>query len=299
MTTHVSAPVAWGVISNNPTDDATTRLRIQHVHDAILAAGLVQTSDTGQLVPSAATTPAASSSSGFTIYRFNDSRQGVDPLFMRVDWFVGTFSRRFAPRITTGTGSNGSGTLTGQVSVQHSVGGSTNGTSGTITALQTYACHTEGFFGIVVGPNNTPNLQAVCAWTVTRTKDSSNAFDARGNLIWGDNGWGDGGGRTNFTRTAATTFSGNLTNHYCIAPGLPSPAQLLNGDYMLYPFFYADPEVKQSWSQFAVGRSLLSNPPSSFLATPQYGDTRTFITSHHFPSAEPNSTGFRLAFLWE
>lgn len=299
MTTHISAAVAWGAITNNPTDDATTRLRITHVHNAILAAGLVQTSDTGQVNPADATTPAASSSSGYTIYRFNDSRQGVDPLFMRIDWFVGTFSRRFAPRITTGTGSDGSGTLTGQLSVQHSVGGSTSGASGTVTACQTYACHTDGFFGICVGPNNTGTTESICTWTITRSKDAAGAFDARGNLIWGDGGWSGAGGRTNFTRTAATAFAGNLTNHYCIAPGHPSPAQLLNEDYILYPFFYADPDIKQTWSQFAAGRSLLVATPTSFLATPQYSTTRTFLTSSNFPQAEPNSSGFRLAFLWE
>ncbi len=81
----------------------------------ITTLGVTQTTDTGQLAfPLTVTTrPGTNTAAGYYILKFNDVLQGTLPIFIKVE--VGTGASTTAPIIwlTVGTGSNGSGTLTG------------------------------------------------------------------------------------------------------------------------------------------------------------------------------------------
>lgn len=83
---------------------------------ALASAGLVQTSDTGQINWTTVTKPvAANTKAGYEIWRFNDSLQATKPIYIRFDYGSSGVASGNAPAtwITVGTGSNGSGTITG------------------------------------------------------------------------------------------------------------------------------------------------------------------------------------------
>lgn len=115
------------------------------LHNAILAAGLVQTADTGQInFASITTLPAAGTVAGYAIYRFNDSLQSTAPIFLRVDYATSTASRA-APAFNVGKATNGAGVLDPAVSFgaqrQFIL---TSGTSS--TGAPTYVAVGDGYF---------------------------------------------------------------------------------------------------------------------------------------------------------
>lgn len=93
------------------------------IHNAILATGIVQTSDTGQL--SMASAPTYSSTSGnlygYTVYKFNDAAQSTFPIFFKIKWQNSAVAaaKNFVFPISVGTASDGAGTIT-------SAGGASN-----------------------------------------------------------------------------------------------------------------------------------------------------------------------------
>lgn len=113
----------------------------------LTAVGMVQTSDTGQLNPASHARPAATNYSGYEIWRFADSLQATLPIFLKLEPGVGTAQDRPAIRFTIGTGTDGAGTLTGQVgttSVMVVAGSKTSGVT-----LPSFASHGEGYFHFI------------------------------------------------------------------------------------------------------------------------------------------------------
>lgn len=82
------------------------------IHSAITAFGWVQTSDTGQTVPSAAAS-VPSNAYNYVIYKANDSLAASMPIYLKFEYGYSSTSPRI--RMTVGTSSNGSGTITGNV----------------------------------------------------------------------------------------------------------------------------------------------------------------------------------------
>ena len=90
-------------------------------HDALIAVGLVQTSDTGQVdLNAVAVLPTASTTVGYIIYRFNDTMQATAPLFLRIEYKVGASSRARID-FQVGTSTDGAGTLNGFAAVANLV----------------------------------------------------------------------------------------------------------------------------------------------------------------------------------
>lgn len=81
---------------------------------AILAMGWVQAADSGQANPAALVRNATQQTSvGFRIYRMADALQATSPVFLKLEWGTGGSANTFQNWITIGTGTNGSGTITG------------------------------------------------------------------------------------------------------------------------------------------------------------------------------------------
>lgn len=98
----------------NLSDDATFRSWAQGIHDALLALGLVQTADTGQINLATALKPTVSTTAaGYEIWRFNDALQAVAPIFLKIEYGSGSSVTVPEVWITVGAGSNGAGVLTG------------------------------------------------------------------------------------------------------------------------------------------------------------------------------------------
>lgn len=169
---------------------ATSSSRVRHDSDAtfrewglefktkLLAVGLVQTADTGQIDWTTVTRPATNTEGGFETYRFADASQSGAPIFIRFGY--GTGSGTTTPRIqwTVGTGTNGSGTITG--TAPFTVGSLFSGGAETTDTLRnSYFCHADSALTIVwkVGAN----VQFVAV--IQRTVDSSGAGDTVGAMV--------------------------------------------------------------------------------------------------------------------
>lgn len=96
------------------TTDAEFRAWATSLNDHLIAAGLIQTTDTGQLDLTTATRPGVSTYAGYRIYRFNDTLQSTAPVFIRIDFGTGTSATIPSVNVRVGTGTNGAGTLTGR-----------------------------------------------------------------------------------------------------------------------------------------------------------------------------------------
>lgn len=100
--------------------DANFRLWINEIHNALIAFGWLQTSDTGQINFSTVTRPAGVSTyQGFAVYKMNDGLQATCAVFMRIDFGTCAGSNCPGIKIQVGIGStNGAGTLTGNLATQ-------------------------------------------------------------------------------------------------------------------------------------------------------------------------------------
>jgi len=134
---------------------ATTTAVIDHTSDAgfrawvaefiaqLANAGAVQTADTGQINTSTVTRPGTNTTAGYAVFRTPDST-----LYYKFEFGTGVAAT--APRIlvTIGTGSNGTGTITGQTNTASST--MVNGAApvSTSTAYVSRWCCKNGYIGI-------------------------------------------------------------------------------------------------------------------------------------------------------
>lgn len=115
------------------SSDANFRIWGSGFAAQLLASGLVQTSDTGQINWTTVTAPAGTATfPGYEIWRFNDALQSTAPVFVKFEYGSGSSSANNpAIRFQFGSGSNGSGTLTGSTSTVATTMATAN--AGTVT----------------------------------------------------------------------------------------------------------------------------------------------------------------------
>jgi hypothetical protein len=102
--------------------DANFRLWGKAISDALLACGLTKASDTGQIDWATVLKPAAGSTAqGYEIWRFSDALQATAPVFIKIEYGSSSGATIPAIWVTVGTGTNGAGTLTGQVGARHNI----------------------------------------------------------------------------------------------------------------------------------------------------------------------------------
>lgn len=108
------------------TNDADFQAWVTAVHNAIAAlGGVVQTADTGQINPATVTRPGTNTSAGYEIWRFNDALQAIAPFFIKLEYGIGGTATHPSMWLTVGTGTDGAGTLTGNVSTRTQIGSGT------------------------------------------------------------------------------------------------------------------------------------------------------------------------------
>lgn len=170
--------------------------RIRHDSDAVfrewgsdlsarlLAAGLVQTADTGQINWTTVTRGGTNTDLGYEIWRFDDTLQATAPIFIRIYYGTGGGSSSPRWRFAIGTGTDGAGTLTGTTSSIH-VASSTSTAATTDTARNSYLNwdSTQGALLIAFKLQATGNSEGFMA--ICRTVDASGAPTATGALLVG------------------------------------------------------------------------------------------------------------------
>lgn len=95
--------------------DANFRIWTKAVHDAVIAAGLVQTSDTGQIDFATVNKPSTNSMAIPAMYRFNDTLQATAPIFVQLTFGTGDTNATWPGMVVgVGTATNGTNLLTGR-----------------------------------------------------------------------------------------------------------------------------------------------------------------------------------------
>lgn len=107
--------------------DANFRAWVAAVLTAIAAGGLVQTADSGQINPITVTRPLAGNTvQGYAIFRSDDATGGLNNFYFKIEFGSGTAANTPAIWITIGWGSDGAGTLTGNLSTRSQIQPSTS-----------------------------------------------------------------------------------------------------------------------------------------------------------------------------
>lgn len=187
------AAVAWQETCNYV--QAQYRIWAQALLTNMIAAGLVQTSDTGQANPSTLTidTTAASVAGlkqefGYFVFRFNDSLQSSYPVYLRLS--LGSYSystiashKRPFLGITVGFATDGAGNITGPSRTVTDIGDLGTGYAHTALAgpHSSWCHHKEGFLALIayrscirVAITTNPIMdQPLNHLVIERTRDSS------------------------------------------------------------------------------------------------------------------------------
>lgn len=107
--TYARVPLATSMTVN----DTQYQAWVTAVDAAILATGMVATSDTGQLdiAGNSYVRPDTSLNAGYRMYRFSDTLQASAPIFLRVDYGMSPQASLPQLTFTLGAQTNGSGTI--------------------------------------------------------------------------------------------------------------------------------------------------------------------------------------------
>lgn len=170
------------------TTDAAFRVWIAEAITLLFTTlGVTQTADTGQVNTATVTRPVVVNTvAGYVIGRFNDTAQSTSPIFFKLEFGTGT-TQPTSPAIwiTVGTGSNGSGTLTGVVGTRAAIGGFA-AVASTVTPYVTSACYntTAGFLGFVWKMGAAPNpWQPLGGFFIFRSADATGAVTTESAML--------------------------------------------------------------------------------------------------------------------
>jgi hypothetical protein len=144
---------------------------------ALAAVGLTKTTDTGQVTWSNSVTPpgALNTYPYYEIWKFADALQSTSPIFMKIE-YGSSFLALGDPgmRITVGTGSDGAGNLTGNISSSMTPGSGGN----SATTQQCYVSSDGGRLNVVMFAGTVTNV--AFAFYIERLKNNSGAAVAGG-----------------------------------------------------------------------------------------------------------------------
>ena len=155
------------------SSDAAFRVICLNISTNLAAIGWVQSADTGQINLATVTKPVAiNTAAGYQIWEFTDT---VRTVYMKLEY--GTAASCDADvwpvGCTFGSGSNGSGTITGLPTTRTAIKTDSNITSA-VTQYGSAACQTQGGFNLLVGIGSAlAGTSSQGAFAFARTCDSS------------------------------------------------------------------------------------------------------------------------------
>jgi len=306
VTTYIGAPY------NTPQTitNAEFQAFCTSIKNALVAAGLVQTADTGQMNTATITWPGTTSTNaGYLVFWFNDSLQGTSPIYLKLSLGRGASNTLSTIiQLQLGQGTNGAGTLTGTLSSILTCNNQSQTSLAVTNTNQDYAVVVEGFCALFSRVTNT-QFSGNCAhfFSVERSRDpSTGAFDGLGAFILyrTSNVVGPPITRGQAVRWASSPFTGVNNGSICICPGIPANTALLSGDKQLYPHFYNLPDVRQTAYTFTVRQSEFTSNPTTFTATPYGATPHTFMNlgislTYGLSCNIGDDTNFCACVLWE
>lgn len=229
--------------------DADFRTYCQAIHDALTAAGWVQTGDSGQINLATVAKPAAiNTAQGYEIWRMADALQGTVPYFMKIEYGSAAAVDRPSLWHTVGSGSNGSGTITGTgISSRFQVGQAVSDSAGN-TRNCFFSGDTNRFamYGSFVSGAATGRFW----WGVERTYDSSGNPTSDGAMYLARCVLGTGQDLCQVIPQGTATSTGTNGQQF-LNPGLGNAGQFtVNGaNVAVVPFiyFFGKPFFSKNW----------------------------------------------------
>lgn len=189
------------------TTDAGFRVWGGGISALLTAAGLTQTTDTGQINWASVTRAGTNTDAGYEVWRFNDTLQATAPVFFKIRYGTNTTSSLPRIQIDVGPGSDGAGNLTGSTASTVSIVSSSSNT----TASWNGVSLAGGCLCLHLFQDN-PNAQGIFILERTRAS-ATGAADARGVSFFG---------KSNFTSSVAGGTYLYATSAWLTTTAVPS-----------------------------------------------------------------------------
>lgn len=159
------------------TTDAAFRTWVAEIITALTSTlTLVQTTDTGQINTSTVTRAAINTAAGYSIFRYSDTLQSTSPVFIKLEYGSGGANTLPQMWITLGQGSNGSGTLTGNLTQRCAANSGAAATSLTTSYTSRFIVNmTLGYVGLAWKIGSQGTNVGSGAFMIFRSNDSSGA----------------------------------------------------------------------------------------------------------------------------
>ena len=220
-----------------------------NVSSKLLAAGLVKTTDTGQIDFTTVQAPAAlSTSQGYEIWRFDDTLQATAPVYFKLEYGSGTTTANPGLWFTLGSNSNGTGGLTGSLSTRMALSATAVGAT-----LWYFSGSNNRFMlaGMAGGANSSGSTPFVLAFE--RTVDANGNLTSegvqvimKGQAAWSQVGWNCTTGPMTTVETSlgfmtpSVGQSGSSGIATCVYPIFLTKGNFLNPGYNVLGCFEAN-----------------------------------------------------------
>jgi hypothetical protein len=237
------------------SSDAGFRAWGAEVAASLTSIGLTQTSDTGQINFTTVTRAAANAFAGYQIWAFNDTLQTTSPVYIKIQYGTGAGTNYPVMTVQTGTGSNGSGTLTGATTVASQIGLNQAPASTSTTYTSRYCYNTTAGFLGVAWKYNAGGISDQTQGGFFISRSNSNTGVATGTSVSQITG---GNSTTvyastyawlqtiNFANALVYPTAANLTSQGNLGWGpwpIGSPTTSASGNVSVLPTFYAEPDL--------------------------------------------------------
>lgn len=259
---------------------------------ALTSIGLVRTSDTGQVDWNTVVwNPNAVN--GYQVWRFNDALQGTAPIFFRLRF--GTPNNGspagVAIAVQVGTGSNGSGALTGLLSTEISCHGQQSPSYGGATAQ--YASLVGGKFSMLL---NVGSGASECLLAIHRTCDNTGADTATGCIIANRVATNDTVMQVQCLNFASVLQTQTAVQAYNTLRFGNLASSAVGGNYQAYLVWGCYPAAAAQIGLLGYVQGEVQNG-NTFTCTPFGSTSRTYLAAGG--SLAYIGSGLRPAILWE
>jgi len=277
------------------TTDAAFRTWGNEFKTNLAAVGLVQTADTGQINWATVTRAAINTAAGYEIWRFADSS-----LYLKIEYGSGGGTSIPQMWITVGTGSNGSGTLTGQLSTRN-IWTSGTGPASTVTTYTTYLSRTADSFSCIFKANANTASYPEGFLIIGKTVDGTGAATSTGFAVLRL-----GGSSSPVTvqavRIAATAATYADTSANTAIPGTPASSVASSGNFQAYEVWINVPDVVPfNWACVTLLSEVAKG--GTFTCTMVGSTARTYLAVGQINSTASvgayNSASYSYSMIWE
>ena len=274
------------------TSDATLRAWGSELNAKLVAAGLVQTADTGQINWATVTKGAANAALGYEVWRFSDAS-----IVFKIEYVMGSTTTNLPVLYATvGTGSNGSGAITGQASTRNTFSYTAASITPGSTTYPSYLCHTADFFGLAfkfgVGSGIFHAFLAI-----TKTCDTAGSATTTGFAVYRSQSTGVLAQQV--VRTAAAAATRTESTSFSFVQGLVTDSTTPAGDKQRYRHFEHSNGVNPLATMCTYVASEVSTG-SSFAAAMVGSTARTFLALGGVLRGEvTGSSNYATAMLYE